>query len=514
MLVSKKRSIGVVDLFAGGGGLGEGFASCLTDEGDYAYQIAASVEKNREACATLRLRAFYRKFAGAVPEEYYSHVMGDIGENDLARKFPDEWQQAENETLCLEMGNRRDNIYLSKKINLWRSQFGRHWVLVGGPPCQAYSTAGRGRLSAVPGYSPEKDSRNFLYKQYLNVVRVLSPSVFVLENVKGLLSAKLGGKEIFPKIIKELSSVGNGYRIFSLSSDFCYTKKDSISCFDRKKFLVNSEEYGIPQKRHRVFLVGVREDLDIEPFQLEISSSKNKPSVLDALDGLPKIRSGLSKDDTSLRWHQVVVEGLLQIQKIYSDCKPLANEISSILQRAKKQAGDLELPPIKNFQSKFLKSDHSYLQKWFLDKNLPGTLNHASRSHMPSDLVRYLFCSVYAKTYGISPKARDFPKELAPNHASWLSGDFSDRFRVQVADTPSTTVTSHIACDGHYFIHYDPLQCRTLSVREAARLQTFPDNYFFKGYKTHQYTQVGNAVPPLLAKQIATALWDKLQKIL
>lgn len=513
MLASEKKPIGVVDLFAGGGGLGEGFSSCLSNEGTYPYQIAASIEKNREACATLRLRSFYRKFSGKAPKEYYGHVIGDISENNLAQNFPKEWQQAKNEALCLELGNKNDNLCLSKKIRWWRSQFKGHWVLIGGPPCQAYSTAGRGRLSSVLGYSPDKDPRNFLYKQYLNVVNALSPSVFVLENVKGLLSARLKGKEVFPQMLKELASAGKGYKIFSLSSDFCYTKKDRIGHSDKEKFLVKSEEYGIPQNRHRVFLVGLREDLNIEPFRLT-TSKKKKIGTANILEGLPKIRSALSKNDTSLRWHKVVVDGLQQIRRTCSKEEPLVSEIDSVLGGIEKQANVLEVSSSKNCKSNFSRWNSSDLRKWFLDRNLPCALNHSSRSHMPSDLVRYLFCAVYAKTYGVSPKAKNFPKILAPNHASWLSGDFSDRFRVQIAHTPSTTVTSHIACDGHYFIHYDPLQCRTLSVREAARLQTFPDNYFFKGYRTHQYTQVGNAVPPLLARQIATALWSKLQKIL
>ena len=132
-----------------------------------------------------------------------------------------------------------------------------------------------------------------------------------------------------------------------------------------------------------------------------------------------------------------------------------------------------------------------------------------SRGHIYDDLYRYFFSAVFAKQNHRSPYLEDFPKELLPNHKNISDGSkFTDRFRVQLYGKPSTTIVSHISQDGHYYIHYDPTQCRSLTVREAARLQTFPDNYFFEGARTRQYIQVGNAVPPLLAYQIAKIVAD------
>jgi DNA (cytosine-5)-methyltransferase 1 len=143
-------------------------------------------------------------------------------------------------------------------------------------------------------------------------------------------------------------------------------------------------------------------------------------------------------------------------------------------------------------------------------------VNHETRGHIEKDLHRYMFCSTWAlvakknKWDNPFPKSKDYPDLLKPNHENFSSGKFADRFRVQLSHTPATTVTSHISKDGHYYIHYDPTQCRSFTVREAARIQTFPDNYFFVGTRTQQYVQVGNAVPPFLAQQIAVTLWSIL----
>ena len=127
--------------------------------------------------------------------------------------------------------------------------------------------------------------------------------------------------------------------------------------------------------------------------------------------------------------------------------------------------------------------------------------NHETRSHIREDLHRYLFASVFARKHGRPPLLENFPPALLPKHenvpAALKETKFNDRFRVQLAGRPSTTIVSHISKDGHYFIHYDPAQCRSLTVREAARLQTFPDDYRFEGPPTEQYKQVGKVVPPL-----------------
>jgi DNA (cytosine-5)-methyltransferase 1 len=155
------------------------------------------------------------------------------------------------------------------------------------------------------------------------------------------------------------------------------------------------------------------------------------------------------------------------------------------------------------------------LAEWLAAPGLGGVIQHESRTHMASDLARYLFAASYAQEFGTSPKLDIYPEVLLPAHGNAVQGSddpipFPDRFRVQCATAPGTTVVSHISKDGHYYIHPDPSQCRSLTVREAARLQTFPEDYFFEGNRTQQYVQVGNAVPPLLASKIARIVHELL----
>ena len=163
---------------------------------------------------------------------------------------------------------------------------------------------------------------------------------------------------------------------------------------------------------------------------------------------------------------------------------------------------------------KFIPLDHyplssnvpKSLYNWLRDVRLGGIVDHETRGHMDSDISRYAFVASFGEQLGRSPRLADFPDDLLPNHKNIGSNKFVDRFKVQLKNKPATTITSHISKDGHYYIHYDVSQCRSLTVREAARAQTFPDNYFFEGNRTQQYVQVGNAVPPFLARQIGEVI--------
>ena len=508
----------VVDLFAGPGGLGEGFTNL---EGDM-FRVAISIEMEEAAHKTLRLRSFFRQFtSGCAPPEYYDYVRGGLQFEELKGAYPREWERADREAWRTELGA-EDHALVRARIDeaIGSAHGGVDAVLMGGPPCQAYSLVGRSRMRSVRGADFDSDRRHFLYREYLRILSDHAPVAFVLENVKGMLSSTSGGKHIFSQICIDLRRPGESlndyrprhrnveYELFPLGS-LRSSSSDQGNDPPAESFILRADKFGLPQARHRVIVVGIRKDR-AERARDALSplvSSTRSATLADVLTGLPPLRSGISRaHDSDHSWESTVRASADRLLgNIGFKSQAMRDEISRI-------KAELRTPPSSR-GGRFVPTAGApprFEPSWFVDPNIGGTLNHESRRHMPDDLTRYLFAAVFSRIEQRPPRLADFPDDLLPNHKNVgfaLKGNlFSDRFRVQLPDRPSTTITSHMSKDGHYYIHPDPAQCRSLTVREAARLQTFPDNYFFEGSRTKQYIQVGNAVPPLLARRIAGVL--------
>ena len=499
----------VVDLFAGPGGLGEGFAGLCIDGCVPVFKSIASIEREQYAHQTLVLRHFYHSFHFEdVPESYYDYLASRISKEELIAGNRKRWMKAEASVLQISLGN--ENHDFVKKLIKQRLRGQNKWALIGGPPCQAYSIAGRSRMMGNPDF--EEDERHFLYREYLKIIIDHRPPVFVMENVKGLLSAQVNGQPMIDKIVKDSSSPakaikgssdGLKYRLFSLSCS-----GEIKGDIDPKSFIVEAEKYGVPQARHRMFILGIRLDLNIEP---SILKKEKPPTVEQVIGSMPKIRSGVSRQkDSGGLWKNIIASA-----NNYTE--PRNNNKDSRLIKSIIKSSVREIKNSDLRTSSTVYKPPRVMRSWYFDERINISTSHEARSHMKSDLHRYLFVSSHGAALDVSPRLADFPVKLLPDHKNAQIGCagkmFSDRFRVQLKSKVSTTVTSHISKDGHYFIHYDPAQCRSLTVREAARLQTFPDNYFFEGPRTAQYHQVGNAVPPYLAAQIAEIIKEILDTI-
>lgn len=497
----------VVDLFAGPGGLAEGFSSIRGADDRRVFDVTLSVEKEASAHRTLRLRSFVRQF-DAPPTSYYDYVDGKISFAALTSAHPDEWEAAIAEARMLELGTPEAQQELDPILDRLRNAR-TPTVLIGGPPCQAYSLVGRARNKGISGYDPTKDHRHFLYREYIRIIERLQPAAFVMENVKGILSSKVGKDALFKQILTDLEAAGGTPDSYVLLP---VVRSDESG---PKRFIVRCEEFGVPQCRHRVIILGVRSDLArLMPDGLKdglLERRGHQTTVEATIKGLAALRSGLSKEpDGSVEWQRAVGAAMRVAADACSD-KELQEVRRLLLDSANEMTGSQQ---IFGRQSRSLSTPKdNELADWLIDPELKSLPNHETRGHMRADLSRYAFAAAFAHVFERSPKATEFPELLAPNHDNWKSGKFADRFRVQLWGRPSTTVTSHISKDGHYFIHPDLNQCRSLTVREAARLQTFPDNYLFEGNRTQQFVQVGNAVPPLMAKQIANGLAEFLSPL-
>jgi DNA (cytosine-5)-methyltransferase 1 len=494
--------IPVIDLFAGPGGLNEGFSSMGEEDGGPIFQTVGSFEMERNAVSTLRLRSVFRhlKRNGGVPESYYEYISG----SKSWEEFTEEPRVAAAVKVAtahvheIELGDAtREDVTQKIKDSFAAAPQNANgdWVLIGGPPCQAYSLAGRSRRTKDVKFAFDK--KHFLYEEYLDIIKQFAPAVFVMENVKGLLSSTNHGVGMFGQILHDLQHPSSSltYEVRSLVID----KKDKK--LSPKDFVIPAEDYGIPQKRHRVILLGVRSDV-VGRTNRAVLEPSSKVTVRDAISDLPFLRSKISpkRHDSEENWDTLRKRaiGRRDAQVVEAPEVPAdsgADELGQQVDAEERSAAVIRY------------------RKWIEDEALTSPLQHQSRSHMETDIERYAHLSWKAEELGKSPKFADLPEELEPNHKNIGEDNtpFLDRFRVQVWHEPSTTIVSHISKDGHYYIHPDESQMRSLTVREAARLQTFPDNYFFEGSRTMQFHQVGNAVPPLLARLIAEKVVETLR---
>lgn len=630
------------------------------------FSIAVSIEKESKAHQTLKLRAFARTYLSAgdpLPNCYWDYVLWRDGKRVVKKRLFKEhpvsllghllhdekfWTLTEEQLRALlSEGELKKNwdyfcaLYSDSEDVLKRITYAnaealrlelhkdrrseteqkiKHalvqlsvdedtpWVLIGGPPCQAYSNVGRSRRHGAENKlknsqhadinyrNVHEDTRSWLYQEYLHIIAKFQPSVFVMENVKGMLSAEFDeGKKVWKQIIKDLNKPGaledpekpsgHEYVICSLvdpETKFGHDGEIALDNLDPHNFVIHAEKHGVPQIRERVILLGVRKDW-FEHSGLDLVKTLRKEkgevaTVQQAIGGLPSLRSSLSSmqnEDGSNRapqgndsWHKVIYSQTRAVYSSLSDLETSTGGVPSSVSVAKslieklladynKESGKesfinkldvewknklsrddtLEIldkytqltstknnPLAKLTAPSLVANRNNELMDWYCSENQDHIpLNHKARGHMDTDLGRYIFLASLAlsqqnciaagvshsqistNTMALLKKAKLGPK----GHKNTKS--FLDRFKVQKWDKPASTVVSHIAKDGHYFIHPDPVQARSLTVREAARLQTFPDNYFFEGARTDQFIQVGNAVPPLLANKIAGIVYQIIQ---
>lgn len=384
-----------IDLFAGAGGLSEGFYR-------KDFEALVHLEIDKWACETLKTRM-----------EYYGYQNVD---NKVIQK--DITDADTVEVLEKIVGNKEVDI------------------IIGGPPCQAYSTLGR----AKDEYGMTKDPRNFLFEHYIKILNHFRPKFFVFENVIGMLTAKINDFRIVDDIVKKLGEY--------------YNLRDDLN-----KCILNSVNYGVPQIRKRVILIGVRKDLDIR--------------VEDVYNSIVKTHNEIAGENNNLNDPVTVRDAISDLPKL------LPGE-------------GMDKIPFK------FKGKNNFLKK-ITDEKLKYLRHHIARKHNEMDIARYKNMAQNKWTFKELLEHMPELKHAKPRV-------FSNSYTVQFWDRPSRTIIAHLYKDGNQFIHPDAAQHRTLTPREAARLQSFPDDFVFEGSKTEAYKQIGNAVPPLMAEAIAEGI--------
>ncbi|HGC9804612.1 TPA: DNA cytosine methyltransferase [Streptococcus agalactiae] len=400
----------IIDIFSGAGGLTEGFR-------DSSFEIVKHIEKNVAASKTLLLRdIFYYLQQSNKLYLYNEYLNKKITFDNLLKQTP---HKVLNKTLNIEIGD--DTIdFIFNQIGV-KSITG----IIGGPPCQAYSTIGR----AANRSKKDTDNRIYLYRYYIKFLRKYRPRFFVFENVKGLLSFRdTNGHLLFPMMQEEFREIG-------YSIDYR---------------LVNTADYGIPQKRERIIIFGVPNDSSelIEKFFDALQSKKEQPiSVRTALSDLPQLSQGQEKNQ-------------------------------------------------------YQHNPNNYVRKHFRKNPSILLTQNVARPHREIDLKIYREVAL-ARSKGKQLKYNELDCSLITHKHT---DKFLDRFKALDWNQPAHTVVAHIAKDGHHYIHPDIKQNRSITVREAARLQGFPDDFYFENSRTSVFTQIGNAVPPILSEKIAQAI--------
>ncbi len=409
--------ISYIDLFAGAGGLSEGFTAT-------GFHPVAHVEMNKEACNTLKTRAcYYYLKAENKLSVYKKYLSGKITRDELYQAVPSNIldtviNHTMSEASMPELFANIDELIKEQKVE-------QVDLLVGGPPCQAYSLVGR----AVVGAEIVNDPRNYLYKLYVKVLQKYHPKMFVFENVPGLLTARKG---------KYLSDMENAFRNAGYQIQYR---------------VLNAFDFGVLQNRHRVIIIGWQRD------------SKHF---------YPEFKK---------------VEGTYHVSDILADLQPIQSGAEATSYR-------------KGGYSK-------YLRDTGIRKEGDVLTWHIARPNIERDREIYRQVILAWKNDKRRLKYTDLPMDLC-THKNREA--FLDRFKVVADDlAASHTMMAHISKDGHYFIHPDLKQARSITVREAARIQSFPDDFYFEGARTAAFTQIGNAVPPLMARGIAIELKKQLE---
>ena len=395
-----------IDLFAGCGGLSEGFYR-------QGFKALAHVEIDHHACETLRTRMKYYGYKDA-EKEVIEH---DITAADIIDR--------------IEVATR------GRAVD----------VIIGGPPCQAYSTAGRVRDSK----GMAKDPRNFLFESYVKILEHYLPKFFVFENVTGLLSAKANGEPVFPKVLKAL---GKHYKVIGDPSILVY----------------NTANYGVPQIRKRVIIMGVRKDIE----------GKEARDLYQA------------------------------VKKTHYDPDIAETDRGKLLRFVDVRQALSDLPPVEPGQDASTDSfdypcNNSFLQR-IGKPGLHPLMDHICRNHNEMDRERFRVMIEHHWSFGEMRRRRP---DLEHEHARV----FDNSYVVQWWDLPSKTILAHIYKDGFQFIHPDYEQARTFTVREAARIQSFPDDFVFEGSRGEKYKQIGNAVPVLFAEALAKSIKKNLKDL-